>query len=57
MSGSTFVLPEQGSFEELDRAQVVSDVWEDLAVLHKLQQGTFPSPISSMERDRISHRI
>ena len=28
----------------------------DLAVLDKLQQGTFPSPISTMERDRISHQ-
>ena len=32
-------------------------MWEGLAVLHKLQQGAFPSPISAMERDRISYQI
>ena len=41
MSGSTFVLPEQGSDEESHRAQVVSDVGEDLAVLHKFNKGHF----------------
>lgn len=57
MSGSASEVPDQGSDEELDRAQVVGDVWKDLAVLHKLQQGTFPLAISAMERDRVSHRV
>jgi len=57
MSGSTSQVLDQGLDEELDRTQVVGDVWEDLAVLHKLQQGSFPLAISAMERDRISHRV
>ena len=32
-------------------------MWEDLAVLHKLQQGTFLSPICVIEGDKISHRV
>lgn len=42
MSRSAFEVPDQSSNEELDKSQVVDDVWEDLLVLHKLQQGTFP---------------
>ena len=57
MSHSPFVLIDEGLDKESHRAQVVRDVWKDLAVLHKLQQGTFLSPISTMERDRISHRV
>ena len=57
MSVSASVLRERGSNEESDRAEVVCDVCEDLVVLHKLRQGTFPSLISAIERDRISHRV
>lgn len=48
MSGSASEVPNQGSDEELDRAQVVGDVWEDRAVLHKLQHGTYHLPISAL---------
>jgi hypothetical protein len=43
--------------EEVDKSLVVSDVWEDHAILYKLQQGIFPLGLSAMERDRVSHRI
>ena len=57
MSGSTSTLPDQAIDEEPDKTQVVSDVWEDIPVLHKLQQGTLPPALSAMERDRVGHRI
>ena len=57
MSRSTSILPDQATDEEPDKAQVVSDVWEDVPVLHKLQHGIFPPTLSAMERDRVGHRI
>ena len=57
MSGSVFTLYDEVTDEEPDKAQVVSDVWEDIPVLHKLQHGTLPPALSSMERDRVGHRI
>ena len=45
----------QGSDDETDRLQAIADIWEDLPVLHKLQQGTFPSSILAMQRYRIGH--
>ena len=56
-SGASVEIPIQGSDDETDRPQAIADIWEDLPVLHKLQQGTFPLSISAMERDRIGHRI
>ena len=57
MSGlAAEILVEQPD-EEIDKSVVVSDVWEDQAVLHKLQQGIFPLGLSAMERDKVSHRI
>jgi hypothetical protein len=35
--------------EEVDKSLDVTDVWEDQAVLHKLQQGIFPLGLSVME--------
>jgi len=55
MSCSPFVLPQQGSDEESDRVLVVSDVWENDAVLYKLQQGTFSTSISILEQVQIDH--
>jgi hypothetical protein len=43
--------------EEVDKSLVVSDVWEDQTVLHKLQQRIFLLGLSAMERDRVSYRI
>jgi transposase InsO family protein len=56
-SGSVAEVPIHGSDDETDRPQAIVDIWEDLPVLHKLQQGTYPLSISAMERDRIGHRI
>jgi len=50
------MLPTQGLDDESNRVQVVSDVWKDHVVLHKLQQGTFSIPISTLEQDRIGHQ-
>ena len=50
-------VPDQATDEEPDKAQVVSDVWEDVPVLHKLQHGILPPALSAMERDRVGHRI
>jgi hypothetical protein len=46
-----------GSDDETDRPQAIVDIWEDLPVLHKLQEGTLPFSTSAMERDRIEHRL
>ena len=45
----------QGSDDEIDRPQTIANIWEDLPVLHKFQQGTFFSSTSAMEKDRIGH--
>ena len=45
----------QGSNDETNRSQAIADIWEDLSILHKLQQGTFPSSTSTMKNDRIGH--
>ena len=55
--GAAVEVPIQGSDNETDLPQAIADIWEDLSILHKLQQGTFPSSTSAMERDRIGHRI
>ena len=57
MSGSVSTLSNEVTDEEPDKAHVVSDVWEDIPVLHKLQHDTRPPALSSMERDRVRHRI
>ena len=37
-----------GSDNETNRPQINANIWEDLPILHKLQQGTFPLPISAI---------
>jgi hypothetical protein len=50
MSGlATEILVEEQD-EEFDKFLVVSDVWEDQTVLHKLQQGIFPLELSLLEK-------
>ena len=49
--------PIHGSDDETDRSQAIADIWEDLLVLHKLQQGTFALSTSAMARNRIGHRM
>ena len=56
-SGVVVEVPIQGSDDKTNRPQVIADIWEDLVVLQKLQQGTFHLSTSAMERDRIGHRI
>jgi hypothetical protein len=56
-SSAIVEVPIQGSDDETDRPQAIADIWEDLFVLHKLQQGTFSLSTSAMERDRIGHQI
>lgn len=51
MSGSAFILSTMATNEEPDKAQVVSDVWEDIPVLHKLQHGVLPPALTAIERD------
>ena len=51
MSGSASTLSDLATDEEPDKAQVVSDVWEDIPVLHKLQHGMLPPALSAMERN------
>ena len=48
-------IPIHGSHDEIDRPRANADIQEDLHVLLKIQQGTFPSSILAMERDRIEH--
>ena len=55
--GVVIELPIQGSDDETDRPQAIADIWEDLPVLHKLQQGIFSLFILTMERDQIGHQI
>ena len=40
-SSAAVEVPIQGSDNEIDRPQAIADIWEDLPVLHKLQQGHF----------------
>jgi hypothetical protein len=42
MSGLAAEILVKEQDEEIDKSLVVSDVWKDQAVLHKLQQGIFP---------------
>ena len=39
--GATIEVPMQSSDDETNRLQAIADIWEDLLVLHKLQQGPF----------------
>ena len=55
--GAAVEVPIQGADDKIDRPQAIINIWEDLLVLDKLQQGTFPLFISAIERDRIKHRI
>ena len=57
MSGSASTLPDQAADEEPDKVQVVTHAWEDVPVLHKLQQGILPPALSAIERDRVGHQI
>lgn len=57
MSSSAYKVHEQGLDEELNRVQVVGDVWDDIVVLHKLQQGEFPLYTSTMEQVGVSHQV
>ena len=50
-------VPIQGSDDETDRPQAITDIWEDFPILQKLQHGTFPSSTLAMERDKIGHQI
>ena len=56
-SGAVIEVPIQGLHDKTDRPQAIADISEDLPVLQKLQQGTFPSSTLAMERDMIGHRI
>ena len=56
-SSTAVEVPIHGSDDVTDRPQAIADIWEDLPVLHKLQQGPFLLSISAMERDRIGHQI
>jgi hypothetical protein len=56
-SSAAVKVPIQGSDDETDRPQAIADIWEDLPILHKLQQGTFLLSTLAMERDGIGHRI
>ena len=53
--GATVEVLIQGSDDETDQPQVIANIWEDLPILHKLQQRIFPSSTSAMKRDRIGH--
>jgi hypothetical protein len=55
MSGSAFTLSAMAIDEEPDKAQVVSNVWEDIPVLHKLQHGMLPPTLLAIECDRVGH--
>ena len=57
MSGLAAEILVEQQDEEIHKFLVISDIWEDEAVLHKLQQGIFPLGLSTMERDIVSHRI
>ena len=57
MSDATSEVPIDDQDEESDKSLVVGDVWEDVTNLHKLQHRAFLTPISAMERDRVSHRV
>jgi hypothetical protein len=48
-------VPIQISDDETDRPQTITNIWEDISVLHKFQQRNFPLSTSAMERDRIEH--
>lgn len=41
--------PKKGANEVHDKFQVPKDMWENILVLHKLQQGAFLTPILTME--------
>ena len=41
--GAAIEVPMQGLDDETNRPQAIADIWEDLPVLHKLQQKTFHS--------------
>ena len=56
-SGAAVEVPIQGSDNDITQSQAIVDIWEDLLVLHKLQQRTFLLSISAMERDWIKHQI
>ena len=49
-------VPIQSSDDKTNRPQAIVDIWEVLSILHKLQQGTFLSSTSAMERDKIGQR-
>lgn len=57
MVNSATEQPKKGENEVLNKFQVTRDFWENLLILHKSQQGAFPTPILAMEQDRSSHRI
>ena len=40
-SGTAVEVPMQSLEYEIDRSQSITNIWEDLSVLHKLQQGIF----------------
>ena len=56
-SSTVLEVPIRGSDDETDRPQAIADIWEDLPVLHKLQQGTFPLSTSAIKKDRTGHQI
>ena len=55
MSGLAAEILVEQQDEEIHKFLVLSDMWKDYAVLHKLQQGVFPLGLFAMERDRVSH--
>ncbi len=57
MSRSAFILVDLAMDDESDKAQVISDAWKDIPVLHKLQHGMLPPALSVMERDKVGHHI
>ena len=55
MSGLAAEILVEQQDEEIHKFLVLSDMWKDYAVLHKLQQGIFPLGLFAMERDKVSH--
>jgi len=54
---SSLELFDQGTYKKSNRFQVVGDIWDDLLVLHKLQQKTFDIEIFTIYWDRVNHQV
>ena len=50
-SGSAAEVPIQGLDDNTHWPQAIVYIWEDLPVMHKLQHGTFPLSISTIQME------